>query len=184
MSETSLRHEDRPASFRQAEDSTEDRDQARDLERILFGVRSGVLGAFVVAVVFLGVDLAAGRPLWTPHLLGSALFLREAPADAIRPVLVLGYTLTHGAVFVALGLLAASALPFLSRARARARAPYVLGGLGLFVLMQIVFALFSAVFLPQGGPQLPIAWVSVANLAAAASMTAYLARGARGAGAR
>jgi hypothetical protein len=137
--------------------------------QVVHGVISGVAGAFVVAVFFLVLDASQGRPLWTPHALGSALFLGEAPADGIRALLVLGYTITHGAAFVALGLLAATVLPALPGRR------FFLGFVGLLVLMQVVFTLFSEIFAASPGADLRLAWVSFANLLAAAAMAGYLA---------
>src|SRR5688572_16774181 len=75
-----------------------------------WGVAAGLLGAFVVAVYFLALDLAAGRPLATPNALGSALFL-GAPFDLARPIsltLIAGYTLVHGGLFLGLALLVSS----------------------------------------------------------------------------
>ncbi|MFI5374874.1 MAG: hypothetical protein ACHQ8D_09620 [Candidatus Rokuibacteriota bacterium] len=41
------------------------------------GVTVGLIGAVVVMLLFLVVDLAAGAPLCTPALLGNALFHGE-----------------------------------------------------------------------------------------------------------
>ena len=66
------------------------------------GIEAGVAGAAVVAVFFLVVDWLAGRPLWTPHALGSALFLgaRPDPAAAPETLMILAYTAVHGVVFM------------------------------------------------------------------------------------
>jgi len=138
--------------------------------RIVHGILSGVIGASVVAVLFLGIDVAQGRPLWTPHTLGSALFLGRAPAPEPEAVLVIGYTITHGAVFVSLGLLGATLIPLLSTHRG------LLGFLGLFVLVEIVFLLFSALFADARGADLHLGFVSLANALAAAAMAGYFAR--------
>jgi quercetin dioxygenase-like cupin family protein len=67
---------------------------------------AGLLGAFVVAVYFLAIDLAGGHPFGTPNALGSALFL-GVPFDRLqplRPIVIAGYTLVHGALFLGLSL--------------------------------------------------------------------------------
>ena len=38
------------------------------------GMIAGALGALTIALWFLLVDTVAGRPLWTPTVLGTALF--------------------------------------------------------------------------------------------------------------
>src|SRR5262245_28461723 len=71
-----------------------------------WGLAAGVLGAFAVAVSFLAIDLAAGHPFGTPNALGSALFL-GVPFDAtqpLRPIVIAGYTLVHGGLFLGLAL--------------------------------------------------------------------------------
>ncbi|MFQ5888829.1 MAG: hypothetical protein ACE5JR_02120 [Gemmatimonadota bacterium] len=71
------------------------------------GIVAGLLGAFVVAVWFLIVDSVAGRPLFTPAALGSAIF---HGTDAARNVdfaaaTILGYTLIHLAAFLVFGVI-------------------------------------------------------------------------------
>jgi hypothetical protein len=139
--------------------------------RIAHGVISGVLGAAVVAILFLVRDLVAGQPLWTPHALGSALFLRAAPAASPSVVLVLGYTIAHGAIFVALGLLAATLVPMIPRAGVAMRG--ALAALGLFALLEVTFALFTVLFAPDAASLQP-RWVAGANLVAALAMATYL----------
>jgi hypothetical protein len=70
------------------------------------GIVVGLAGAAGVAVWFLFWDLAAGRPLRTPALLGAAIFegLRDPGALVIAPALVLKYTVAHALAFVAFGI--------------------------------------------------------------------------------
>jgi len=74
------------------------------------GVIAGLIGATVVAVWFLIFDIARGRPLLTPALLGSAVF--EGITDPSQVVVSIGpvffYTLLHGVAFVGFGVVAAS----------------------------------------------------------------------------
>ncbi len=73
------------------------------------GIIAGIIGAAVIAVVFFAIDVANERPLWTPHALGTALFLgRLAPQDAaVSPALISAYTLLHGLAFVGVALIVA-----------------------------------------------------------------------------
>lgn len=139
---------------------------------MVHGVVSGVTGAFLVAILFLVVDLVRGQPLWTPHALGSALFLGEAPAVHTSPALVAGYTVVHGAVFVSLGFLAATLLPLLRLERESARR--IVGLVGLFVAFELAFGLFG-VLVASGAEALQPGPVALANLLAAAAMSTYLA---------
>ena len=91
----------------------EDRPVLRD------GVIAGLIGATVVAVWFLIFDIARGRPLLTPALLGSAVF----------------YTLLHGVAFVGFGVVAASLI------QAAEREP------ALLIAFAILFAGFEAFFI-------------------------------------
>ena len=73
------------------------------------GLFVGLAGAACVAFWFFLYDVAAGTPFRTPALLGAALFhgLRDPAALVITPSLVVQYTILHGMVFVAFGLMAA-----------------------------------------------------------------------------
>lgn len=81
------------------------------------GIWAGLLGAAAVALWFLAYDAAAGVPLRTPALLGSALFhgLRDPSALVIGWPVVLEYTLVHGAAFIAFGWMAAALLALADR---------------------------------------------------------------------
>jgi hypothetical protein len=74
------------------------------------GVVVGLIGAAVAMLLFLVVDLAAGVPLRTPAMLGSALFhglsggASDAREAAITTRVVLGYTAVHVTGFVLFGL--------------------------------------------------------------------------------
>jgi quercetin dioxygenase-like cupin family protein len=75
-----------------------------------WGILAGLVGAFVVAVFFLAIDLAAGRPFSTPTALGATVFL-GAPFDLAQApnwTLIAGYSAVHGGVFIGLALLVSS----------------------------------------------------------------------------
>lgn len=73
------------------------------------GVTTGLFGAAVVAIFYLAVDVARGRPLMTPSVLGDAFILRRpVRMDSPDMTAVLAYTVVHIAAFVGFGLLLAA----------------------------------------------------------------------------
>lgn len=140
------------------------------------GIIAGVLGAAVVALWFLALDTLAGRPLYTPTVLGTALFSRGGelgdPA-LLAPSLemVAMFTWVHGLVFVAIGGVASRLLGLAER-----NPSFGFGVLLLFVVFQFGFVVAALVF---AAPVLrALAWPAVlgANLLAAAAMAAYFWR--------
>ena len=73
------------------------------------GMITGLLGAGAVAAWFLVVDTLAGRPFFTPAMLGSATFhgLRDPALVEVTIQNVAGYTFEHFAVFAVIGVIAA-----------------------------------------------------------------------------
>ncbi len=100
------------------------------------GVIAGVIGAAVVAVWFLVFDLARGKPFLTPGLLGAYVFYGVNNPTGLEPSLgpIVGYTILHGLVFIAFGVIAASIMA------ASEREP------SLFIAFVILFACFEAFF--------------------------------------
>ena len=72
---------------------------------LLEGVVAGIIGAAMVAVWFLAYDLMRDRPLWTPSLLGAALFDGWSQVAPVEPSagLVAKYTIVHGVAFIVFG---------------------------------------------------------------------------------
>ncbi|MCL4686294.1 hypothetical protein KJ059_16270 [Myxococcota bacterium] len=141
------------------------------------GILAGVIGAATVAVLFLVFDLLEGRPLWTPFALGAGLFRGEIPprGTPIEPVLITAYTVLHGGVFTAVGLLAASELMTGSRlpgAGSRSRA-LVLATL-LLVAFSAIFAGFAALGVPGVMQLFGIGRIALANLLASGAMAVTL----------
>jgi hypothetical protein len=149
-------------------------------------VFAGALGAGVVALFFLAIDVAAGRPLWTPFVLGSALFLGSLPAPgaAIDLVIVAGYTAVHALVFVTFAAMAA--FHFDTETRPRVSAARVAAvALLLFVAFELCFVVFARLFVPATLETLGLVRISAANALASVAMAAWLARrAARGVGLR
>lgn len=140
------------------------------------GMIAGVLGALTIALWFLLLDALWGRPLWTPTVLGTALFRGGAGLGTpeLLPVsveMVLMFTWVHVLVFVALGGIVARLLGHVERHPSSG-----FGVLLLFVVFQFGFIVVATVV---AAPVLRLlsSWsILVANLLAAATMTAYFRR--------
>lgn len=137
------------------------------------GVAAGLLGAAVVAVWFLILDMIVGRPLFTPAALGSAMLYGAAAADSVvvSPGTVLGYTLYHIAAFTLLGVVASALITQVEKFP-----PLVFGLIVLFV----VFETFVVLLVAMLGAWLmqELAWwgVLVGNILAALSIGEFLRR--------
>lgn len=142
------------------------------------GIIAGVIGAVTIALWFLILDLAAGRPLYTPTVLGAALFqhggeLASSGNLAVSLGLVLKYSLVHWFAFTIMGWVAAG---FLKLGETEASL-----GFGI-LLMFVLFAVFEfgfriagvALFDLQVHQALTWQKVLVGNLLAAAAMGIYL----------
>jgi hypothetical protein len=167
-------------SARESRSSKATSSQSEDFPNLREGVRAGVIGASIVAIFFLLIDLAAGRPLGTPNALGAALFLGE-PIDLSRSLsatLILGYTGAHGTVFVGIASVAAALL--LGSRRAELGVPGMLATwLALLVACEIFFLALTLVADFSTWSTLGAGRVAVANGLAAAGMTASLVYGLR-----
>src|SRR5205809_499298 len=81
------------------------------LTRILReGFIAGLIGAAAVALWFLIVDVIAGRPFFTPAMLGSAVFwgVHDPAQVVIAFSRVLPYTMIHVCAFIIVGTVAAA----------------------------------------------------------------------------
>jgi hypothetical protein len=140
------------------------------------GMIAGVLGALTIALWFLLLDTLSGRPLWTPTVLGTALFRGGAGLGAPEalPVsleMVLMFTWVHGLVFVGLGGIAARLLSHVER---HPRSGF--GVLLFFVVFQFGFIVAATVGATPVLHALTPWSILVANLLAAATMTACFRR--------
>jgi len=140
------------------------------------GIVAGLIGASVVAMWFLLLDVARGRPLFTPGLLGAAVFQGLTDPSTLRITTgpVLGYTILHGLAFIAFGVVAASIMAVSEREPA------------LFVGFVILFACFEVFFFgvvgALGRSMLgALVWwaILVGNLLASVAMLWYLVRAHR-----
>ena len=135
------------------------------------GFFCGVLGAGVVALWYLVLDTIAGRPLFTPSLLGSLLFQKGAALSniTIQPSIVAWYTAVHVLAFLAVGLVSSwLATQF-------EKFPTVgIAMLFLFVIFEAAFFFFAIAVGRNLLGVLGVWTVAVANLLAAGAMAGYL----------
>jgi hypothetical protein len=137
------------------------------------GLVAGTIGATVVAVWFLVLDMIQGRPFHTPAVLGAALFSLLGPAltetDTAR---IAGYTVFHYVIF---GLLGTLLVYIVHRSH---REPNILAGLlVVFVSFEVGFYGFAAL-LSEPGLFGELGWyqIMLGNLLASLAMGTYLWR--------
>ena len=135
---------------------------------------AGVIGASTVALWFLMVDSIAGRPLFTPAILGASLFdlLGGGFGGRGLAVHVAAYTVIHFGAFIIIGVVAAYLMNVLDR-----RPSLLVGFAVLFFVFEV--CVFAAVGLLSRSPLFgTIAWyqLGAANLLAAFAMGRYLWR--------
>lgn len=136
------------------------------------GIVAGLIGAATIAIWFLILDSISGRPLYTPTVLGTALFRRSELAAAeplpISRDMVLMFTWVHALVFATVGGVVSWLLAIAERN------PNV--GFGILFLFIVCESGFVAAAFVLAEPVLhALAWpaILVANLLAATTMTAY-----------
>jgi hypothetical protein len=147
-----------------------------DVPWVRESIGAGLLGAATVALLFFVVDLANGRPLWTPHALGSALFEgRIAPPDAeISAALIGAYTVIHGWVFVSIALVAGALLNGSDLSPERRPARIVALAVGLFAAFSAAFLAFGLLRGPDAARPFSIGWLLLVNAAAALVMAGWM----------
>ncbi|MDH3291139.1 MAG: hypothetical protein OEO20_04000 [Gemmatimonadota bacterium] len=131
------------------------------------GILVGLLGAAIIAAWFFVVDAVAGRPFFTPAMLGSAFFwgLRDPLQVQITMQTVLAYSMAHVLSLVLVGLIASAVASQVERTPSTLFLAIV-----LFAAFEFGFYIVVAVL---GQPLLgALAWWSVAasNAVAAAGM--------------
>jgi hypothetical protein len=136
------------------------------------GVVAGIVGATSVAVWFLIVDLVAGHPLYTPEILGAAVF--SLFGDTTRDSTfahVAAYTIVHYTAFIGTGVVVSYVVH---------KAETEPSVLVIFMLLFIIFELgFYGVIVMLAQTALrSLAWYQIAagNLLAAITMGGYMWR--------
>jgi hypothetical protein len=137
-------------------------------------VYAGAIGSAVIASLFLVLDTVAGRPLETPILMGSALFLGELPSGSgpLRLDLAAMYSLLHFGMFTAVGAVFALVAV---RLREMPSLPVMLAA-GLFVTLQAGLVTLNALVGPDLIAAVGLTPVVLGNLSAAGAMTAFYLR--------
>lgn len=132
----------------------------------------GAIGGSVIALYFLVVDSLGGRPLLTPSILGSTLFLGES-ADTVITVrleAVAYATVVHFAAFGLFGLVATRIVRFVE---ARGGS-FLTAAMTLFVITEVGFVLAASVLAPGLVRRLGQGTVLVGNVLTAIVMTLFL----------
>jgi hypothetical protein len=137
------------------------------------GIVAGVIGAGTVALWFFIVDLVNGRPLYTPTVLGTALFGRGVGLSSFETLpismeMVLMFTWVHGLAFAAIGGVVAWLL-----ATAERHPSVGFGILLLFVIFEAGFTVAAMLFAAPILKALTWPAILVANLLAAAAIGVY-----------
>jgi hypothetical protein len=140
----------------------------------LHGVIAGVIGAAIIAILFLFLDAVARLPLYTPTVLGAGLFVGAedlASTDEVEVSLklVLMYTWVHWLAFIALGVIASQLLSLTER--------NINLCLSIFLLFLVLeFGFVGAWFLLAEPVLDELAWTTVllGNVLAAMGMAIYL----------
>ena len=138
------------------------------------GTIAGVIGASIVALWFLMVDSIAGRPFFTPAVLGASMFDLLGGGFGGRGLLthVAAYTVIHFGAFIVVGILVAKLMNVLDR-----RPSWIVGFIALFLVFEV--CVFATVAVLSRSPLFgAIAWyqLGAANLLAAFFMGRYLWR--------
>lgn len=153
--------------------ATRHRHSSEVSQRYLEGIVAGVIGAATIAIWFLILDTIYTRALYTPTVLGTALFrhgegLASPENLPISLEMTWLYTWVHGLAFCVIGVIASRLLVL-----AEHNPNVGFGILLFFVLFEFGFVAIATVF--SETVLLALTWPSilVGNLLAAASMAAY-----------
>lgn len=132
---------------------------------------TGAIGAGVVALWFLVLDLINGQALVTPSILGQAIIFGRGAAvtNVVDYTAVAAYTVLHLAVFLVIGALVTK-LVFLADRQGIFRFALLM----LFVVFEVMFYGVVVMFLQGTRGLFPFWSILVANTLAAVSMGAYL----------
>lgn len=140
-------------------------------DMLLDGLFTGMIGALAVAVWFLILDAAAGRPLYTPALLGAWLMHGAAAGAApvtVAPLEVAAYTAFHFVSFIVVGIAFSWLMTLFEKF------PIVFFVLVvLFACLMVGFFALDAVLGAQLTGSLQAWTIVVANLLAALGMSLY-----------
>lgn len=137
------------------------------------GIMAGIIGAATIAMWFLILDTMKGRPLYTPTVLGTALFRgRESLASpeslAVSFEMVLMYTWVHVLLFCVFGGIASRLL-----GSAEKNPNLGFGIILLFVIFMYGFIAVASLFAESVLHALTWPAILVGNVLAATAMGGY-----------
>lgn len=139
------------------------------------GILVGLVGALALALWFLLVDVLAGHPLHTPNALGIALFSGRHVPQGLGSGFwgpVLGYTIVHGAVFIAAGILVAHVTTMLEAEPAI----FLVAFFALFVFFEFTYFVYAVVFVQRVLNDVSLPALIAGNVVAAGAMGGFLYR--------
>lgn len=174
-----MQHEQNRTDPHSASTSAHQRDGSLPMDALLKdGIIAGIIGALTVALWFLIVDTIAGRPLYTPTLLGTAFFQHgenvTSPANLkVSLDIAFKYSVFHWLAFTVMGVIASFCL------RLAAHEPHLGFGVLLFFVLFVVFEFgFRLVRATLFSQQVELAWaqVLIGNLLASAAIAVYVLR--------
>jgi hypothetical protein len=153
-------------------------DRRSALERLPMlapGLKTGLVGATIVAMWFLAVDLVAGSPFRTPTVLGSALILGAAsPQEAqaqLNGGVIIAYSLLHLTTFVGVGI----AFIWLTQ-RIRSAPDFAAHALVVLLFLEVLFLGTAGMASDWVVEELGWVTVLVANVLAVAGMGGWILR--------
>lgn len=132
-----------------------------------------MIGASVVALFFLGVDLMRGTPMLTPSILGEVFVLRrpEAVVSSVDMTAVAAFTVAHLIAFTIFGLLLTA---LVRRSEVSSLARY--GMIAVFVTFVLFFYGLLAIASEATRGMFPAWSVLTANVLSVVAMLTYLWR--------
>ena len=138
------------------------------------GIIAGIIGAATIAIWVLILDTINGRPLYTPSLLGVALFGRGEPLSSMESVsffleMTLMYTWVHGLALAVIGGVASRLLGLAEHN------PNL--GFGILLLFVVLgFGFVGAAFMFAEPLLHALTWpvILLGNLLGATAMAGYL----------
>lgn len=151
-------------------------DTAESSRLYIEGIIAGFIGAATIAIWFLILDTINGRPLYTPSLLGTALFrsgegLASPESLPVSLEMTLMYTWVHGLIFCVIGGFASRPLGL-----AEQNLNLGFGILLFFVVFEFGFVVAASLFAQAVLKALAWPAVPFGNLLAAMTMAAYFWR--------
>ena len=134
------------------------------------GSTVGVIGALTVAGWFLILDVIAGRPFFTPSVLGQVvLFGRETPTSAPMPEAIALYSFVHFSAFIGFGILVTQLVHLAVR-----ESTFRFALLIIFVVFEVFFYGFTYIFFAGTRGVFPWWSMLAANTLAAITMGLYV----------